>query len=165
MIELCFFFSLDQWELKIHLLWGKCFNNTHWSEASRPMQDSNTLKSFLIPRQELTKPCLMTYCPCLLVSLFWNDERIVQIAFLTPQTPHPHPSPLQTIFCWETSCKCTKRRGEGQKSCQKKSSSNGLVTKGPCHLRFSGIRPLRGYPPPPPPLNGKSVWKKEGFFP
>ena len=27
--------------------------------------------------------------------------------------------------------------------------------KGRCHLRFSGIRPLRGYPPPP--LNGKSV--------
>ena len=52
-----------------------------------------------------------------------------------------------------------------------------VVTKGRCHLRFSGIRPLRGYPPPlltenqsekkkvfflsgkggyPPPLNGKS---------
>ena len=69
MIELCFF-SLDQWELKIHLLWGKCFNITHWSEASRPMRDSNTSKSFLIPRQELIKPCLMTYCPWqLLVSL------------------------------------------------------------------------------------------------
>ena len=36
------------------------------------------------------------------------------------------------------------------------------VLKGRCHLRFSGICPLRGYPPP---LNGKSVWKKEGFFP
>jgi hypothetical protein len=34
-----------------------------WSEASRLMRDSNTSKSFLIPRQELTKPCLMTYCP------------------------------------------------------------------------------------------------------
>ena len=53
------------------------------------------------------------------------------------------------------------------------------VSKGSCHLRFSGIRPLRGYPPPlltenqsekkkvfflsgkggypHPPLNGKSV--------
>ena len=36
------------------------------------------------------------------------------------------------------------------------------LCKGSFHLRFSGIRPLRGYPPP---LNGKSVWKKEGFFP
>ena len=26
-----------------------------------------------------------------------------------------------------------------------------VVRKGSCHLRFSGIRPLRGYPPPPPP--------------
>ena len=34
---------------------------------------------------------------------------------------------------------------------------NGDMTlnKGRFHLRFSGIRPLRG--PPPPPLNGKSV--------
>ena len=69
MIEL-WFFSLDQWQFKIHLLWGKCFNITHCSEGSWPMRDSNTLKSFLIPRQELTKPCLMTYCPWqLLVSL------------------------------------------------------------------------------------------------
>ena len=29
MIELCYF-SLDQWEIKIHLLWGKCFNIPHW---------------------------------------------------------------------------------------------------------------------------------------
>ena len=28
MIELCYF-SLDQWEIRIHLLWGKCFNNPH----------------------------------------------------------------------------------------------------------------------------------------
>ena len=34
------------------LLWGKCSNITHWSEASRPMRDSDTLKRFLIPRQE-----------------------------------------------------------------------------------------------------------------
>ena len=39
--------------------------------------------------------------------------------------------------------------------------NNLFSCKGTCHLRFSGIRPLRGYPPP---LNGKSVWKKEGFF-
>ena len=29
MKELCFF-SLDQWEIYIHLLWGKCFNIPHW---------------------------------------------------------------------------------------------------------------------------------------
>ena len=32
MIELCFF-SLDQWEIRIHLLWGKCFNFPHWSRS------------------------------------------------------------------------------------------------------------------------------------
>ena len=29
LIELCFF-SLDQGEINIHLLWGKCFNIPHW---------------------------------------------------------------------------------------------------------------------------------------
>ena len=29
MIELCYF-SLHQWEIKIHMLWGKCFNIPHW---------------------------------------------------------------------------------------------------------------------------------------
>ena len=29
MKELCFF-SLDQWEIRIHLLWGKCFNIPHY---------------------------------------------------------------------------------------------------------------------------------------
>ena len=47
MIELCYF-SLDQWEIKIHLLWGKCFNIPHWSEAFRPMRDSNTFKSLIV---------------------------------------------------------------------------------------------------------------------
>ena len=28
MIELCYF-SLNQWEMRIHLLWGKCFNIPH----------------------------------------------------------------------------------------------------------------------------------------
>ena len=32
MIELCFF-SLDQWEIKIHLLWGKSFNIPHWPRS------------------------------------------------------------------------------------------------------------------------------------
>ena len=32
MIELCYF-SLDQWEIKIHLLWGKYFNIPHWPRS------------------------------------------------------------------------------------------------------------------------------------
>ena len=32
MIELCYF-SLDQWEITIHLLWGKCFNIPHWPRS------------------------------------------------------------------------------------------------------------------------------------
>ena len=32
MIELCYF-SLDQWDIKIHLLWGKCFNIPHWPKS------------------------------------------------------------------------------------------------------------------------------------
>ena len=32
MIELCYF-SLDQWEIKIHLLWGICFNIPHWPRS------------------------------------------------------------------------------------------------------------------------------------
>ena len=32
MAELCYF-SLDQWEIKIHLLWGKCFNIPHWPKS------------------------------------------------------------------------------------------------------------------------------------
>ena len=32
MIELCYF-SLNQWEIKIHLLWGKCFNIPHWPRS------------------------------------------------------------------------------------------------------------------------------------
>ena len=38
-----------------------------------------------------------------------------------------------------------------------------LPLKGTFQKRFSGFCPLRGSPPPYP-LNGKSVWKKEGFF-
>ena len=32
MVELCFF-SLNQWEIKIHLLWGECFNIPHWPRS------------------------------------------------------------------------------------------------------------------------------------
>ena len=38
-----------------------------------------------------------------------------------------------------------------------KHGTNPKPCKGTYHLRFSGIRPLRGYPPLPSPLNGKSV--------
>ena len=31
-LELCFF-SLHQWEIKIHLLWGECFNIPHWPRS------------------------------------------------------------------------------------------------------------------------------------
>ena len=47
MIELCYF-SLDQWEIRIHLLWGKCFNIPHHCD----------------PHLNQTKwLILMTYCP------------------------------------------------------------------------------------------------------
>ena len=36
--------------------------------------------------------------------------------------------------------------------------------KGSCHLRFSGIRPLRGYPPLPPLLTENQSEKKKVFF-
>ena len=32
MIELCYF-SLDQWEIKIHPLWGICFNIPYWPSS------------------------------------------------------------------------------------------------------------------------------------
>ena len=51
------------------------FQHNSLVRASRPMPNSNTLKSFLLPRPELTKPCLMTYCPWqLLVSLASQQE-------------------------------------------------------------------------------------------
>ena len=41
------------------------------------------------------------------------------------------------------------------------------LLQGRFQKRFSGFCPLREYPPLPPPypINGKSVRKKEGFFP
>ena len=36
--------------------------------------------------------------------------------------------------------------------------------KGTCHLRFSGIPPLRGFPPPPTPLTENQSEKKKVFF-
>ena len=37
-----------------------------------------------------------------------------------------------------------------------------IECKGSFHLRFSGIRPLRGYPPPPPLTENQS--EKRRFF-
>ena len=43
-IKLCFFF-LDQWETKIHLLWGKSFNIPHWSLGFWPMRNIEAFPS------------------------------------------------------------------------------------------------------------------------
>ena len=51
MIELCCF-SLDQWVIKIHMLWGNISIFLTVREASRPMQESKTLQSFLNSGQE-----------------------------------------------------------------------------------------------------------------
>ena len=40
--------------------------------------------------------------------------------------------------------------GSGGQFRWSRSIRGGQDGKGRCHLRFSGIRPLRGYPPPPP---------------
>ena len=73
MIEL-YFISLDQWEKKIHLLRGKCFNIPHWLR-------SHSTNGRLQHIEELSKsktrvgigdpqPNLMDYCPWqLMVSL------------------------------------------------------------------------------------------------
>ena len=39
-----------------------------------------------------------------------------------------------------------------------------FVDKGTCQKRFSGIRPLRGYPPLPPALTENQSEKKKVFF-
>ena len=42
---------------------------------------------------------------------------------------------------------------------------NASDSKGTYQKRFSGIRPLRGYPPlPPPPLTENQSEKKKAFF-
>ena len=64
----------------------------------------------------------------------------------------------QQLKCAEIKCSCKMR------SDLRWIFITAEVTKGTCQKRFSGIRPLRGVPPPPTPLNGRSVWKKEGFF-
>ena len=85
-IELCYF-PLDQWQIKIHLLWGICFNTPHWPRShstNRRLQHIEELsKSIIIATLISTKPNLMTYCPWrLMVSLvvtgrwalsFWDN--------------------------------------------------------------------------------------------
>ena len=60
MKELCFF-SLDQWEISIHLLWGKCFNIPHHCDPHL----NQTKLNGLLP---LTIPGVLTNCYRLIVS-------------------------------------------------------------------------------------------------
>ena len=48
MKELCFF-SLDQWEISIHLLWGKCFNIPHNCDPHLNQTKLNGLLPLTIP--------------------------------------------------------------------------------------------------------------------
>ena len=58
MIELCFF-SLDQWDIRIHLLWGKCFNIAHHCDP-RLNQTKWLIFNDLLP---LTIPGVLTVMP------------------------------------------------------------------------------------------------------
>ena len=42
MIEFCYF-PLDQWEIRIHLLWGKCFNSPQYCDPHLDQTKSNDL--------------------------------------------------------------------------------------------------------------------------
>ena len=48
MIELCYF-SLDQWEIRIHLLWGKSFNIPHHCDPHLNQTKFNDLLPLTIP--------------------------------------------------------------------------------------------------------------------
>ena len=66
---------------------------------------------------------------------------------------------LRGTFLWLQASNTIPRSGlsdchSPQTSPHSINTSDSPIHKGSCHLRFSGIRPLRGYPPP---LNGKSV--------
>ena len=47
-IELCYF-SLDQWEIRIHLLWAKCFNIPHHCDPHLNQTKCNDLLALTIP--------------------------------------------------------------------------------------------------------------------
>ena len=75
------------------------------------------------------------------------------------------PAPEQTLQKWRLPSKKSKTDPVQALQCnawEPRQAQNSDPTqeerslKGTCHLRFSGFRPLRGYPPPYP-LNGKSV--------
>ena len=53
-IELCYF-SLDQWEIRIHLLWGKCFNIPHHCDPHLNQTKFNDLLPLTIPGVLSTK--------------------------------------------------------------------------------------------------------------
>ena len=57
MIELCFF-SLDQWEIRIHLLWGKCFNIPHHCDPRLNQTKFNDSLPLTIPGVLASKPIL-----------------------------------------------------------------------------------------------------------
>ena len=64
----------------------------------------------------------------------------------------------RTLFCQNELASCTAKyfcARQNNPVTQKLSKS-----KGRCHLRFSGIRPLRGYPPPTPLTENQSEKKK-----
>ena len=63
MRELCFF-SLDQWEIRIHLLWGKCFNNPHHCD---PHLNQTRLNGFL----PLTIPGVLTFAQRKDSMIYW----------------------------------------------------------------------------------------------
>ena len=72
MIELCFF-SLDQWGIKIHLLWGKCLNIPHWSRSLSTNERWQHVEYFSKSKTRVGRHSLvkLTYsggncwCPCL----------------------------------------------------------------------------------------------------
>ena len=83
MIELCFF-SLDQWEIKIHLIWGKCFNIPHWPR-------SHSTNRRLQHIEKLSK----TYSHL-------DQTKLNGLLLLTIHGVLAHPSELFIIdyFCW-----------------------------------------------------------------
>ena len=111
MIELCFF-SLDQWEIKIHLLWGKCFNIPHWPRShstNRRLQHIEKLSKTYsgdphLDQTKLNGLLLLTIHGVLMLGgrrYFWDtgyDEdllRAVQISGWARKAKYPRPN---TIF-------------------------------------------------------------------
>ena len=77
MIELCYF-SLDQWEIRIHLLWGKCFNIPHHCDPHLNQTKFNDLFPltsdgvFMIGNLSLVHNTNFLRYFCMLVTNSWN---------------------------------------------------------------------------------------------